>query len=78
MSVAIIATTTPNSRKKLLIQELNLNFLVREFGTVTTTAVVGMPRGDSKAWTHNRDFIGNRVLLLWSPKLFPEVSHLQK
>lgn len=43
MSVAIIATMTPSSGKKLLIQELNLNFFVREFGTVTTTAVVGMP-----------------------------------
>lgn len=43
MSVAIIATMTPNTGKKLLIQELNLNLFVREFGTVTTTAVVRMP-----------------------------------
>lgn len=43
LSVPIIATKTPNIRKTLWIQELNLNLFVTEFGTVTTTAVVDMP-----------------------------------
>lgn len=43
LSIAVIATMTPNIGKTLLIQELNLNLFATELGTVTTTAVVDMP-----------------------------------
>lgn len=52
---------TPNIGKKLLIQELNLNFFVREFETVTTTAIVEMPlwreQGLDSQWGfHSKSF----------------------
>lgn len=42
LSKAVIATMTPNLGKKILIQELNPNFFVKAFGTVTATAVMEM------------------------------------
>lgn len=77
MSVATIATMTLNIGKKLLIQELNLNFFVERVWNSDNHS----SRGNAAVETARRGLtteISFEITFLWSPKLFPEVSHLQK
>ena len=76
--MAILATMTSNIGKQLWVQELSLNFLVRGLGTATSTAVVEMPLWRQRGLGAQQRFHSKSVPFRWSPKLFPEVSHLQK